>query len=122
MAKCLVDIDYSDECHEIQCKVLTARKQHKCGECGKIVQPREKFEHFTGSDSGEFFHVKTCLVCVEIRDRFCCGWTWGQVLEDIKKAIFWQGADLKLGCLDGLSPEALDVIAGMLDGMEDEEK
>lgn len=119
--KCLVERDYSDTCHEVKCKVLTARKQHKCGECEKTILPGQKFEHFTGSDDGTLFHAKTCPVCVEIRDRFCCGWTFGSVLDDIGEAMYDKGADLDLGCLDGLSAAAFDIIAGMLEKMWSEE-
>lgn len=103
---CLVDVvdDYFAEFY--QDRTPKAKKEHRCGECGSIVKIGESYEYavIKGDD---FYYAKTCLICKEIRDQFCCSWYYGMVWEDIMEEIDNQG-DLNIGCLDGLSKEAVD--------------
>ncbi len=118
--RCLVDADEGDG-FKVQQKVIKARKIHKCCECGNTILPGNQFEHYTGSQDGSLFHYKTCLVCVEIRNRFCCGWEFTSVLEDIQYALY-EEEDLNLGCVDGLSKAALDLILPMIESAWKEEE
>ena len=114
--QCLVDRSnvYDLYCREIKTKILAARNSRKCGECGKEINPGEKYEHYTGCQDGSFFHASTCLLCVELRNQFCCVYYFGSVLEDIKEA-FSDKEDISLGCMDGLSPQALDWVEKTLE-------
>ena len=112
---CLVDRDDDYGCTEIQQKMVKARKTRKCGECLKPINPGDEYEIYVGAMDGEIFREKTCSVCVELRDQFCCGWEFGSVLEDIREELRASDGALNIGCLDGLSPAAVDVIANMLE-------
>ena len=46
----------------------TARKQHKCCECGHVIGPGEKYEHVGGKWDGRFDTFDTCEMCVDLRD------------------------------------------------------
>ena len=49
-------------------KIVTARKQHTCCECGSEIDPGEKYQRCSGKweDFGfDTFH--TCIVCSRIR-------------------------------------------------------
>lgn len=112
---CLVDRDDDYGCTEIKQKTVKARKTHWCGECLKLINPGDEYEIYVGAMDGSIFREKTCLVCVELRGHFCCGWQFGVVLSDIDDKLRESDGTLSLGCLDGLSPAACDVIANMLE-------
>lgn len=46
----------------------TARKLHKCCECGHVIQPGERYEHVSAKWEGDVSSVKTCLLCVDLRE------------------------------------------------------
>lgn len=87
-------------------KLRTARKEHKCYECGEVIMPDSKYEYASGVFDGSGFSHKTCMSCREIRDHFsCAGFIYGQLWEDLENNFF---PDMKAGgpCMEGLSPEA----------------
>ncbi|AMM44510.1 hypothetical protein BARRETLEMON_48 [Arthrobacter phage BarretLemon] len=49
-------------------KIVTARKQHKCGECFGIIQPGARYYRGAGSWEGDFWHMKWCVNCDSFRD------------------------------------------------------
>ena len=51
----------------------TARKQHKCCECGHVIEPGERYEHVTGKWDGHIGTFHTCLPCSELRDALADG-------------------------------------------------
>lgn len=86
-----------------------ARKTHQCTECGNAIQPGENYERTTAKWVGDLSTFKTCLLCVEIRNKFSCagGWSFGCVWEDLTEGLFWH---LTFGCLEGLSPAAREKV------------
>ena len=46
----------------------TARKRHRCCECGHDIQPGERYEHVSGKWDGQLNTFKTCEACVDLRD------------------------------------------------------
>lgn len=87
-------------------KTVKARKVYKCEECGCAINPGNEYERCTGLWEGRWETHKVCLPCVEVRNQFCCSWTFGHVWEAIGEAD-----DLNLGCLGELSPEAIAKIS-----------
>jgi hypothetical protein len=86
-----------------------ARKTHGCDECGNAIQPGENYERTAANWDGVMTTYKTCLLCVEIRNKFSCsgGWMFSQVWEDLEEGLF---EHLTFGCLDGLSPAAREKV------------
>ena len=81
-----------------------ARKAHRCVECHDTIQPGQTYEYVTGRWEGEFSSFKTCLVCVEIRETFCCeGWVYALLWADIAEQLF---PTLTTGCLSKLTSAA----------------
>ena len=113
MPNCLVDPDV-DHSEFLSQKMFKARKPHKCCECRKEIPPGAMYEVYVGKQYGKVFGEKTCSVCVEIRDRFCCNWEFGRIWELISDALEWED-DLNLGCLDGLSLAAIAEIESLLE-------
>ena len=44
-----------------------ARKPHKCSECGRTIEPGERYERTAGSWEGVFFTSLACLHCARAR-------------------------------------------------------
>lgn len=76
-----------------------ARKSHRCGECGRVIEPTERYERHEGVCDGEWETHKTCLHCVAVRkwlSRVCRGWVYTMVDEDLLEH-FREGYGLWLG-------------------------
>ena len=48
--------------------VRTAKKQHKCCECGHTIEPGEKYENVAGKWDGRIGSYHTCEACADLRD------------------------------------------------------
>lgn len=46
----------------------TARKTHRCCECGNEIRPGERYQKISGLWEGIFSHYKTCERCADLRD------------------------------------------------------
>lgn len=69
-----------------------ARKAHCCDECGRQIQPGERYERVRSIWSGYPPQtLRTCVYCLGVRDSVeavaeCFCWSHGHMLED---AIEW---------------------------------
>lgn len=84
---CMADFESGDT-KAISQKLLTARKQHKCGECYRVIEPHEIYEEYVGFGDS-MFRRKTCQHCVLSRTwlEVNCGgrYIFGAVLEDLQE-------------------------------------
>lgn len=63
-----------------------ARKVHTCEECGRLVQPGERYARHFGVQEGEPFHGLMCSHCAVLRDWLsanCGAYLFGCIVEDI---------------------------------------
>lgn len=70
----------------------TARKQHKCFECGRGIFPGQRYEKVFGVWDGRVDVFKTCERCVKLREHLaahvrCFCWAHGNLLEDVRMEI-----------------------------------
>lgn len=68
--------------------VRKAIKRHRCDECGRWIEPRERYEYSTGKSTewDGIWSVKTCVHCQAARkwlSVICNGWIYTQVLEEL---------------------------------------
>jgi hypothetical protein len=103
---CIVDYDDGERPEFVHFETPKARRHHRCCECQGQILPGRKYERMVGKWDGEFASFKTCLPCVEIRNKMVCSYDIGAMWENIMDTIGQN--DLDLGCLDGLSVEARD--------------
>jgi hypothetical protein len=83
--------------------IQQARKPYLCCECGKAISVGEKYEYARGASSGSFWAEKTCLICMEVRDAFCCdGWIYGELWNGMHEVM----GQLTTSCFDKLSTPA----------------
>jgi len=98
---CVIDTDYGDNPPRLfNQQIIQARKQHKCNECYQPILPGQKYEYVTGLWEQGFDRFRTCLACVEVRDKFFCSYIYGQVWSDLSECEF------SLADIEALSPEA----------------
>lgn len=84
-----LDHGYDEDNEFYREAIVTARKPHKCVECGSTIQPRARYERASGKNDGRVWDVKTCLLCMEIRKAFVCGtWCFGQLWDSIEQGMF----------------------------------
>jgi hypothetical protein len=65
----------------------TARKEHRCEECWRMIAAGEQYWYASGKAEGEFFDAKTCAHCHRAAEwliKECRGYLHGGVLEDLK--------------------------------------
>jgi len=86
-----------------------ARKPHSCCECSEEIPRGARHERVNAKwrDFGSHIQtMRTCMLCVEIRDHFACGegYMIGEVWNQLEENFF---PDMKAGgpCMEGLSPE-----------------
>lgn len=66
-----------------------ARKEYRCCECRDVIAVGAKYEYVSGKFEGEFYTLKTCLLCVEIRHAFYCGgWMLETLWDDMREQMF----------------------------------
>lgn len=84
---CVCDTDY--DCADVSStKIIKARKEHVCCECGETINSGEKYEYASGLWDGSWSHYKTCEICLRIRDEVCCGgWIFGELRDVIWEAF-----------------------------------
>lgn len=115
---CTVDVDYTVDgpvCHKTE--IRTARKKHRCIECGKTIIPGEKYEHVWGVWDSSPETYKTCLDCKSLRDVFFDSWTYTELWEYFYE---WDG-DIPESCISRLTPAArVKVCEFIEDGWNDE--
>jgi hypothetical protein len=80
---CTVDVGGSCDIHNA--RVVTARKEYKCGECGAPILPGQRYEYVTMLYEGLWNKHRTCLLCMTIRDDLCQNWYYGMVDDQIQE-------------------------------------
>jgi hypothetical protein len=75
------------------CKTeYTARKEHRCAECGKAIAPGQRYEKVVAKWDGSLGFFKTCSRCVALREHLaahvrCFCWSHGNLLSDIREEV-----------------------------------
>lgn len=49
--------------------IVKARKPHRCCECGLTIAKGEKYQVVSGMWDGRFDRIKTCMLCMETREK-----------------------------------------------------
>ena len=104
---CTVDIDYTDDGPTVhKTDIRTARKKHRCAECGVIINPGEKYEHAWGVWDSEASKYKTCLDCKSLRDVFFDAFSYTRIWEDFYDEFGSITPEVPESCIAALTPVA----------------
>lgn len=69
-------------------RLIRARKQHRCVECYRTIEPGEQYENVRGLWDSVWKTYKTCLGCYRIREHLCSsGWIFGQVASIVADCV-----------------------------------
>lgn len=94
-----------------------ARKEHKCGECGRTIREGERYSYTSMKFEGEFSDHKTCVRCDRVRDAIFkkyeidCGIPLGGLFSEIESTVIeqmrvvWKRNDNPRPCRRHLSPD-----------------
>ena len=110
-----IDMDYDGpEFHKTT--MPRARKEHRCGECGRTIMPLERYENINGVWEGDFSTYKTCLDCLSIRNEFFCeGYYYEMVLENLREHIFESRGEIPEDCILSLTPKAQEYVCDLIE-------
>lgn len=82
---CIYVDDYPDICHQ---KIVRARKEHRCTECGATIAPGRLYERASMLMDGRWDTFTTCARCVNVRDEFfTCGYYFGGIREHFQECF-----------------------------------
>jgi RNase P subunit RPR2 len=109
---CEVSMDI-DSCHDDfhNRAERKAIKEHKCGECGKIIVKREKYQYMTGKSGGYMYTHKMCNDCHSILKYFYNGgFFFEQLWDDLFEFIRESDYTTNEKCLAQITPVAREKI------------
>ena len=104
---CSIDCDVDEFCFTLSDEYPTARKQHKCGECGRIIEAGKKYRKEKLLNDGEITTQKTCLDCNSIRKEFFDSFYYGMIRECFVEHVQDCYGEVPEKCLSKLTPNAL---------------
>jgi len=103
---CQIETDHDEESEMIFEKTLTVCKnQQRCCECGIGLLPGTSYRKEIARYDYEAHTYRTCLDCISIRDNLFCGWTWTNLLDDLRGEIEWNRG-ISESCMAALTVNA----------------
>lgn len=109
-----VDCDESFELYRRE--MVTARKQHKCSECWKVINPKEQYEVATGMYDGYFSRYKTCKDCLSLRETFFCQDSLHTSLYELLNEYLYECSNSITSIeLEKLTPRAKNYVINLID-------
>jgi len=114
---CTIEIDINDSPELLSNHTQTARKLHKCTECGRVISIGEKYEKTTGLWSGVWDAFKTCVDCLSLRCVFFPhnGFVFGEIRGDIHQNISDNQGDIPEDCISELTPAAREFVCDAIE-------
>jgi hypothetical protein len=95
----MCEVDTYVDCERIASSFHTARKPHRCSECGGAIKPGERYQKYAGKTGGEFHVEHFCLPCHEAQNEF-----W---MHHSGTMLFGELADMVLECVRE-EPESIE--------------
>lgn len=92
-----------------------ARCTHKCYECGRTINPGERYTVESGLWDGEWRTFKTCADCLSVRESMFSSYLFGTLWEGIGEYIDDCAGRVPEKCLYPITRPARIKIAGMID-------
>jgi hypothetical protein len=93
---CMWDDAEAYEIYHLQLR--TARKEHRCDECDRTIEPGERYRHATGLHDARWDTHHQCAHCCEVTrwlDAVCEGWLHHAVEEDLFEHVAGHERELR---------------------------
>jgi hypothetical protein len=107
MSDCNVCLTYDGDVNTefIHQRIVVARKEYRCCECGAAIRIADKYERSSGKSDGDLWAYKTCLPCAEIGNAFFCEGRWfgGILWDEMQEQAF---PTMNIECLKKLGTAA----------------
>lgn len=117
---CAISIDHDCGAELMEETLRTARKIHRCCECGKTIQIGETYEYVKGMWEGDWNTYKTCLDCKSIRDVFFDSWIYTEIWENFRDEFGCHGSVIPENCITELTPGARARVCEFIESMWEE--
>lgn len=117
---CVIDMDIDG--HAVKClcdKWQKAKKQHRCCECYRTIQPGEKYKIEVNKYDDGLDSFKTCIDCMSVRSAMFCDFLYGEIWEAVGEQIRDDG--IPESCLARITKPAREKICAMIEEQWDEE-
>lgn len=75
----------------------TARKQHRCEECSRKIEPGQRYSIFAGTFERDFFSMKFCSRCTKARRWLGTrghGWQAGEIRDWVRTCAETDGVEI----------------------------
>lgn len=106
-----VYVEYDDPVTLLSDQIIKkSRKNHKCDECGKIINIGESYRKEVFVYDGFNIH-RTCNTCLSVRETFFCdGIIYGEMWYLLREEIAETDGDINQTCIASLIPSARDKV------------
>lgn len=114
---CNIEIDtYGTDSSLHTERFYIAKKEHKCIECGRTINAREKYLYTFGIWDNKSKVYKTCLDCLSIREQFFhYGWHYEYLFEYLWNFIVEVDGAITEECIRELTPRAQEIVCEMIE-------
>lgn len=93
----------------------SAKKNWKCGECRRVIPVGEKYYCHTGKWEGKFVVDRTCVDCRSVTLHLFCGYTFGQVWDELTSHLYDTGGEISWEKLAKLTPTARGMVCDLIE-------
>lgn len=102
-----VEVDGGDRAEFYKSKIIKARKDHICYECGEPILKGDSYERVTAKWDRDIDTIKTCRNCLSIREEFFCdGYLHGTMWDDYEEHIRYSDGEISSECIMNLTDRA----------------
>lgn len=82
--ECACNVYIGDGPEFITEKIVRAKKEYRCCECGSKIIKGNTYEYVRGKWEDSFSTYRTCVSCSKIRkDYMTSGWNYGRLADDL---------------------------------------
>jgi len=112
---CQIETDHDEESEMIFEKdLMICKNQQRCCECGVELSIGDQYRKEIALHDYEAHTYRTCLNCISIRDNLFCGWTWTNLLDDLRGEIE-DGEDIPESCMATLTTPARERVCEIIE-------
>ena len=110
-----ISASIDDAAEVLSRKKITAKKHHKCCECGIQIEPGSQYWYEKIICDGYHDRYKTCLDCMSVREHLFCDFYYEMIWETVREFIEEHPEDLPWAKISRLTPVARDKVCAIIE-------